>query len=291
MTIPNATHGGPVHSDRTTAVDCNDSGTSRAKFAQQPYDPEWIATHDVDDRQCAAIGTQLCQTCGISNHQSDAACKSCGSLNLTPTLCTNVAVDGKATCGAHGGNFKLTPKHRAALLRGTLKFGLNFQEIMLCPCAPYANTCMRKCEIQDADGVDRCAIEQDMIDSISSAFIEEYELDDVADMLMLSRLTMTMVRIARAEKNIVKYGELVERTRSQPNGSVEIWMEQNPSGNIVNQLDSRLQAWLKALALSRDARSNLELTNARVDIAQLLSDPQSDVKTIDITTDEDDYES
>ena len=280
MGIPNATHGGPVHSDRQSATEHNQDGTSRARFANTKFDSEWLQHHRPDQRQCAATGYQLCNECNTENHQSNATCKECGSTDLEPTRCRNEAVDGKMTCGAHGGNFKPSPQHVAATRRGTLTTGLNFNEVMYCPCTARKETCTHQNELQDIDGVERCIIEQSMIDTMSTAFIDEYDLDDVSDMLMLSRLTMTMVRIARAENNIVKYGELIERSRSSPTG-VEIWMEASPSTTIVNQLDSRLQAWLKSLAVSRDSRANLELTSTKVDIARILSG-DSEIKTITV---------
>ena len=279
MAIPNATHGGPVHADRQQQTGYNTDNTSRARFANESSPEEWVAQHAPESRQCAATGSQICQECGATSHQSNTTCKECGSAELEPARCQNEAVDGKMTCAAHGGNFKPSPQHIAATRRGTFTTGLNFAEIMYCPCTARKDTCMHQCELQDADGVERCIIEQSMIDSITAAFINEYELDNVSDMLMLSRLAMTMVRIARAENNIVKYGELIERSRSSPNGMVEKWFEASPSTTIVNQLDSRLQAWLKSLAVSRDSRSNLELTNTRVDIAKVLSG-DSDMKTI-----------
>lgn len=279
MGLPNATHGGPVHTDRGQSTEHNQDGTSRARYANEPHSPEWSLYHRSDQRQCAATGFQICQACDTTNHQSSSSCKACGGTELEPARCLSEAVDGKMTCGAHGGNFKPTPQHIAAARRGSLKTGLNFNEVMYCPCSARRDTCTYQNELQDADGVERCAIEQSMIDTMSAAFIEEYDLDDVSDMLMLSRLTMTMVRIARAENNIVKYGELIERSRASPNGAVEVWMEASPSSTIVNQLDSRLQAWLKSLAVSRDSRANLELTNTKVDIAKVLSG-DSDIKTI-----------
>ncbi|MCK5612006.1 hypothetical protein KAR91_59600 [Candidatus Pacearchaeota archaeon] len=270
MGLPNATHGGPVHSDRQSVTEYNKDGTSRARFAQAPSSEEWVINHAQDERQCAATGYQVCNNCGTECHQSSEKCLECGSTELEPTRCRGIAVENKMTCGAHGGNFKPSPQHIAAMRRGTIKTGLNFNEVMYCPCSARKETCSQQKELQDADGVDRCIIEQQMIDSMSAAFIDEYELDDVSDMLMLSRLTMTMVRIARAENNIIKYGELIERSRSSPTG-VEIWMEASPSTTIVNQLDSRLQAWLKSLAVSRDSRANLELTSTKVDIAKVLS--------------------
>lgn len=278
MAIPNATHGGPVHVDRQQQTEYNTDNTSRARFANEPYDSEWLQHHRPNQRQCAATGSQICNECGVTSHQSNTTCKECGSAELEPARCQNEAVDGKMTCAAHGGNFKPSPQHIAATRRGTFTTGLNFAEVMYCPCTARKDTCIHQNKLQDADGVERCIIEQSMIDSITAAFIDEYELDNVSDMLMLSRLAMTMVRIARAENNIVKYGELIERSRSSPTG-VEIWMEASPSTTIVNQLDSRLQAWLKSLAVSRDSRSNLELTNTKVDIARVLSG-DSDIKTI-----------
>lgn len=278
MAIPNATHGGPVHIDRNQSTEYNTDKYSRARFANEPSPEEWVVQHAPESRQCAATGFQICQECGVISHQSNTTCKECGSAELEPARCQNEAVDGKMTCAAHGGNFKPSPQHIAATRRGTFTTGLNFAEIMYCPCTARKDTCTHQNELQDADGVERCIIEQSMIDSITAAFIDEYELDNVSDMLMLSRLAMTMVRIARAENNIVKYGELIERSRSSPTG-VEIWMEASPSTTIVNQLDSRLQAWLKSLAVSRDSRSNLELTNTKVDIARVLSG-DSDMKTI-----------
>ena len=284
MAIPNATHGGPVHVDRKQSTEYNTDNYSRARFANEPSPEEWVAQHAPDQRQCAATGSQICLECGAISHQSNSKCKECGGIELEPARCQNEAVDGKMTCGAHGGNFKPSPQHVAATRQGTITTGLNFNEVMYCPCSARKDTCTHQCELQDADGVNRCVIEQSMINSISAAFIEEYDLDNVSDMLMLSRLAMTMVRIARAENNIVKYGELIERSRSSPTG-VEVWMEASPSTTIVNQLDARLQAWLKSLAVSRDSRSNLELTNTRVDIARVLSG-DSDIKTIVVNSDE-----
>ena len=286
MSIPNTTHGGSVHSDRRKKTEYNQDGTSRSKFADQPSSEEWIIQHDDIARQCTAIGFQVCNSCGSIGHQSNLKCMECSSSDLTPARCTNEAVDGKMTCSAHGGTFKPSPQHLAATRRGSLTTGLNFNQIMLCPCKPYAQNCPRKNELQDADGVERCIIEQEFFDALTSEFIAEYDLTSIADLLILQRLGMAMIKIQRGERNLVKFGDLVERSQAQPNGTVSLWMEANPSNAIVNSLDATLKGWLKELAATRAARSNLELTNTKVDIARILSG-DSEIKTI-VVEDSDD---
>jgi hypothetical protein len=136
-------------------------------------------------------------------------------------------------------------------------------------------------QLVDADrygsSVPRCLPEQELFDAIVVKFKTEYELDDVADMMMLNRLAMTQVRLMRGEKIIAKYGEIVERTKTNGDGSFESWYEQSAASKTVDGLDRRLQAWLKELQVSRAARLGSNSTSTvKIDITTALSSNLSD---------------
>jgi hypothetical protein len=169
------------------------------------------------------------------------------------------------TCKSHGGAHQLTKENHDKAIRGSIRSGTQYAEVMLCPCNMHKDDCPFAGQLVDADrygsSVPRCLPEQELFDAIVVKFKTEYELDDVADMMMLNRLAMTQVRLMRGEKIIAKYGEIVERTKTNGDGSFESWYEQSAASKTVDGLDRRLQAWLKELQVSRAARTWLQINN------------------------------
>jgi hypothetical protein len=135
----------------------------------------------------------------------------------------------------------------------------------------FKENCNYKDMYFDDDGESRCYLEKQMYDEIVQYISASYELDGAADMIVLNRLAMAMLRIKRAEKLVAKNGEIVERRRGAPDGSVETWFEPNSAGNVVNQLDSKLLNWLKSLNVTRQARQSQDTLANVGDIASLLS--------------------
>ena len=287
MAIPNKGSGGPVQTSRKRASPYNVDGTSRAQFADQKNEEGWVHEGRMIDgpdgqeeaRQCAAADERLrkCAECGeiFPYKTSTEPCKGCGAspIFLESVRCQRIAVPGYMTCVGHGGGFKLSPQHKAALMRANVKTGMNFNQILYCACNMFGDTCEYKNMYFDDDGCCRCYIEKLVFDSVVDHFISTYNLDEVADMIILQRLAMTILRIMRNEKWVAARGEVVERIRSSPDGSVERWFEANASSQIIAKLDSQLLSWLKSLDVTRQGR-NAAARNAKGvgDLAALLSD-------------------
>lgn len=174
--------------------------------------------------------------------------------------------------------------------------GFNVSEILFCTkTCVIANSCPFRENLVNVDRygstVPRCLPEQQIYDAIQDKFKEEYALDDVADQVMLDSLAMAIVRRARGNKILAANGELVERTRTSPDGSYETWQEPNPISNVVDSLDKRVQAWLKELAVSKAAREGRNVNvNGTINLLNVLSGPiRSDMdedKIIDIELDD-----
>lgn len=301
MSLPN-NGGGQVHLDRKTSSDYNQDKTSKAMFAIEANEignrPEW--THDgleitLPDgsfehaRQCASTSGRLCLSCGKhiypqgAKHAGDTlVCPNCDSTELEYQRCEQIAVPGYMTCARHGGGFRPTDKHRAAALRGAIKNGTSFNQILYCPCNMFKATCNYKNLYYDEAGESRCFPEKESYDEIVKYISESYELDGAADMIVLNRLAMAMLRIKRAEKLVAKDGEIVKRSRASNDGSVEEWFEPNSAGSVVDKLDSKLLNWLKSLNVTRQARLAAAPTSlvGVNDIAALLSDTNVDGTTV-----------
>jgi hypothetical protein len=139
----------------------------------------------------------------------------------------------------------------------------------------------------DDDGESRCYLEKELYDQIIEYISTSYELDGAADLIVLNRLAMAMLRLKRAEKLVAKNGEIVERRRGAPDGSIETWFEPNSAGSVVDKLDTKLLNWLKSLNVTRQARMSQEnadsLANVN-DIAALLSGESDGEMTLQINS-------
>jgi len=89
----------------------------------------------------------------------------------------------------------------------------------------------------------QCALEKKAFENIVSRLIEEFELDMLADKILVERVAMYIIRIARAEA----YEAAVGVGEKSP-----IW------GNYISRLDNMLRAFLNDLAATRLQRKKLE---------------------------------
>lgn len=153
--------------------------------------------------------------------------------------------------------------------------------ILLCTkSCPIANSCQYYEQYSNLErygsSLPRCYPEETLYDTLTTRIQEEYDLDDVADQIMVNRFGVNMVRLLRGEKIIDTVGELVERVRTSPDGTYETWQEINPISKTVEALDKRVQAWLKELAISRAAREGRKIQiNGNINLTNLLSDPKN----------------
>lgn len=272
--------GGVIHHERKKPSEYNVGGTSRARFAGEPNEDDWpheglVLENGELARQCAGTAYErICKECGCEYHHVQGKCPECSSEEKEVMRCQNIAVPGYMTCAWHGGGQKRTKHDIAKARRGSITNGVSVSEIMLCPCKMHGDTCPYKDMYFDDDGISRCFPEKQFYDSIVNYFKNTYDLDDAADLLMLNRLAMTLTRIMRGEKIVAKQGEIVERERFTEGGS-ERWFEQSSASKAVDQLDKRLQAWLKELAVTKSAREGKKVT---VDLASELTNITKDSK-------------
>jgi hypothetical protein len=89
----------------------------------------------------------------------------------------------------------------------------------------------------------RCALEQKMFDKVVSRLVEEFDLDSLADEILVRRAAMYLIRIVRAEG----YEAAVGVSEKSLN-----W------GAHIAKLDSVLRGLFKDLAISRGKRLQLE---------------------------------
>jgi hypothetical protein len=97
------------------------------------------------------------------------------------------------------------------------------------------------CERFKPGGV--CVLEQETFEKIVSEFVEEYDLDDVADKILLERAAMYLIRIIRAEAYEAFVG-LSEQT--------VYW------DTYISRMDSALRGLFNDLAVSRAKRIGLQ---------------------------------
>ena len=269
MVLPNKT-GGPVHTNREQKTLM---GASRGQFANQPNEPDWMfenltLSNGELARQCAAT-VKLCPKCDRICGNAATHCGLCDS-ELIEVRCREIAAAGKNTCAQHGGTFSLSPQHKAKLMRSTVVTGATFNQILYCPCQMWGSHCQYVNSYFDADGCARCAPEKHLYDSIIQHFMTNYDMNDDADLIILQRLAMTLIRITRNERYIASRGEIIKRERGSPDGSVETWFEPNSASIIVSKLDAQLIQWLKSLNITRAAREN-KVVMERMDLASILS--------------------
>ncbi len=278
MALRNKT-GGAVHTDREQQTLL---GASRTLYANQPNETDWIfnemelSTGELA-RQCTA-SVRVCQDCDRVCGNLSTKCPACGGA-LEDSRCREIAAFGKNTCSTHGGTFALSPQHKAKLMRSTVVSGTTFNQIMYCPCQIHGANCKYVNQYYDADGCARCAPEKQLYDSIIDHFSRNYDFNSDADLIILQRLAMTIVRITRNERYVAMRGEIIKRERGAPDGSVETWFEPNAASVIISKLDSQLLQWLKGLNITRAARENKEIIQ-KMDFLTLLCD--RDVKEIEI---------
>ena len=278
MALKNKT-GGAVHTDREQQTLL---GASRTLYANQPNEVDWIfnemelSTGELA-RQCTA-SVRVCQDCDRVSGNASVKCPACGGA-LDDSRCREIAAFGKNTCSTHGGTFALSPQHKAKLMRSTVVSGTTFNQIMYCPCHIHGANCKYVNQYYDADGCARCAPEKQLYDSIIDHFSRNYDFNSDADLIILQRLAMTIVRITRNERYVAMRGEIIKRERGAPDGSVETWFEPNAASIIISKLDSQLLQWLKGLNITRAARENKEIIQ-KMDFLTLLCD--RNVKEIEI---------
>jgi hypothetical protein len=278
MALRNKT-GGAVHTDREQQTLL---GASRTLYANQPNEVDWIfnemelSTGELA-RQCTA-SVRVCKDCDRICGNAATKCPECGG-EVIESRCREIAAFGKNTCATHGGTFALSPQHKAKLMRSTVVSGTTFNQIMYCPCQIHGANCKYINQYYDADGCARCAPEKQLYDSIIDHFSRNYDFNSDADLIILQRLAMTIVRITRNERYIAMRGEIIKRERGAPDGSVETWFEPNAASVIISKLDSQLLQWLKGLNITRAARENKEIIQ-KMDFLTLLCD--RNVKEIEI---------
>jgi len=124
----------------------------------------------------------------------------------------------------------------SALKHGFFRIGF-----MLCDrCA--LNT---KCKHFKPDG--QCLVERKAFERVISDLVEEFELDSVADRILVERATMYLIRIARAEAYEAAVG-VTEKSA--------LW------GAYISRLDNTLRGLLNDLAVTRVKRKQLEKNEA-----------------------------
>jgi len=131
-----------------------------------------------------------------------------------------------------------------------LKHGFFRRGFMLCDrCVLSA-----KCESFVPGG--ECAVERKAYDCVVSELMGQYGLEGLADEILVGRVAMYLIRIARAEVYEANVGVSDESA---------VW------GKYIAGLDSTLRVLLKDLALTRAERKKLEKGGVLVDVDQLLN--------------------
>jgi len=93
----------------------------------------------------------------------------------------------------------------------------------------------------------RCLLEKKAFDRVVSKLIDEFELESVADRILVERVAMYLIRIARAEA----YDVAVGVTESSA-----LW------GSYISRMDNTLRGLLNDLAVTRAKRKLLEKDEA-----------------------------
>lgn len=268
----------------------NALGRSSAKYCGEPNQEGWKYEGEMykDElaKQCSGEDyyVKYCTECDTKYHvnSNNRVCPECGSSAFYFKRCTRRAEPNSEVCDAHGAKTKPSKQQRDKYVAAVTKTGMGItSEILMCTeTCPIAANCPFKGELVNiaryGSDVPRCMPEERVHDVLIERFREEYELDDVADQIMLTRLAMSMIRLLRGEKIIAAYGELVDRVKTAPDGSYETWQEVNPVVHTVDQLDKRVQAWLKELAVSKAAREGRKISvSGSINLTNLLCDPKN----------------
>jgi hypothetical protein len=90
-------------------------------------------------------------------------------------------------------------------------------------------------------------LEKRAFDKVVSELIDEFELESVADRILVERAAMYLIRIARAEAYDVAVG-VTEKSA--------LW------GSYISRMDNTLRGLLNDLAVTRAKRKNLEKNEA-----------------------------
>jgi len=131
-----------------------------------------------------------------------------------------------------------------------LKHGFFRRGFMLCDRCVLSS----KCEFFVPGG--ECAVEKKAFDGLMSKLMHQYGLSGLADEILVERVAMYLVRIARAE--------VYEANVGVSDFSV-VW------GRYIAGLDKTLRFLLRDLAITRVERKKLEKDDVLVDVDRLLS--------------------
>jgi len=102
-----------------------------------------------------------------------------------------------------------------------------------------------------------CAVERKAYDWLVSELMNQYALEGLADEILVGRVAMYLIRIARAEVYEANVGV---------SDASSVW------GRYIADLDDTLRVLLKDLALTRAERMKLEKDDMLVDVDRLLND-------------------
>lgn len=130
-----------------------------------------------------------------------------------------------------------------------LKHGFFKRGFMLC------DRCVLngKCESFVPGG--ECGVEKQAYDWLYSELVSQYRLEGLADEVLVGRVAMYLIRIARAEVYEANVGVSDAST---------VW------GKYIGELDKGLRVLLKDLVLTRAERKKLEKDDVLVDVDHLL---------------------
>lgn len=130
-----------------------------------------------------------------------------------------------------------------------LKHGFFRRGFMLCDRCVLSG----KCELFVPGG--ECAVERKAYDGLVSELMRQYGLEGLADEILVGRVAMYLIRIARAE--------VYEANVGVSDASV-VW------GRYISGLDNTLRVLLRDLAITRTERKKLEKGDVLVDVDRLL---------------------
>ena len=111
-----------------------------------------------------------------------------------------------------------------------------------------------KCEAHVPGG--ECAVERKAYDSVVSELMAQYGLEGLVDEILVERVAMYLIRVARAEVYEANVGV------SSASGA---W------GKYVAGLDRMLRVFLRELALTRASKKSLQRNDVLADVDELLT--------------------
>jgi hypothetical protein len=130
-----------------------------------------------------------------------------------------------------------------------LKHGFFKRGFMLC------DRCVLNGECESFAPGGECGVEKQAYDWLYSELVSQYGLEGLADEVLVGRVAMYLIRIARAEVYEANVGVSDAST---------VW------GKYIGELDKGLRVLLKDLALTRTERKKLEKDDVLVDVDHLL---------------------